>query len=171
MQAYIERYHPDSCGYNFQDKKRLKEDFEGFKPLSDINGDGKNDTLFIVPPFSMCDYDGRSYYFTDTSLPRLYTDTFCNWLKYFFVLPDIDEDGIKEIGFYYSSCASRYKSLCVYSLKNDKWDEIALAGFDIGTKDPEKIKFEDLVKKTGKNKFKVCEFMEGKTTWKSYTMK
>jgi hypothetical protein len=169
LRAYLEKYRTDTCGYIVHGKEKLREEFTGIKEIGDVNGDGRRDTVFLAQPFNYCD-EGRSYYFFDTSIPRIYTDTFCVGLERFFTVPDIDEDGADEVAFYASSCVSRYKWISVCSLQNGEWIETAGVIFDIVTRDPEKTNFETLIKKTGKGTFMVCEFNEGKTTWLQFSM-
>jgi hypothetical protein len=168
----IKKYYRDSCAPIIQSKKDLKDFFEGFKNLGDVNGDKKNDSIFILPPLNYCeDAEGQSYYFTDTSLPRLLSGSNCCHPCNFFKVPDIDEDGICEVGFYYSSCTSRYKSLEIYSLKNNQWQQIAASAFDILTQAPDKVRFEDLVRKISRNKFQIKNFDEGKKYWDTVELK
>ena len=53
-------------------------------------------------------------------------------------LDDIDEDGIREIGLYTSSCVSRYKALRVFALRTGTWREMSSVPFDIHCPDPPK---------------------------------
>jgi hypothetical protein len=169
VQTYRDRYQKDSCGIITYQNSNLKAEFEGIKTIKGIRGGKKNDSVFVMPPFNYCD-DGQSYCFYDNTLPRLYTDSYCCHPYNLFVIGDIDEDGAKEIGIYYSSCASRYKSLRIYSLKNGKWERIGDSDFDIFTGDPSKIQLDQLVKKISKGKFKICNFLDGKTKWEAITM-
>jgi hypothetical protein len=123
-----------------------------------------------MPMFNYCD-DGESYCFFDKTLPRLSTDSYCCQPGNLFVIDDIDEDGIREIGIYYSSCSGRYKSLRIYSLKQNNWKEIGTSDFDILTQDPTQVNFRNLVRKISKKKFKICNFIEGQTKWETITMK
>jgi hypothetical protein len=66
---------------------------------------------------------------------------------------------------------SRVKRIYLYTLKNNDWVEIGSGAFDTGMKDPTKTDFKKLVIKTGKKKFKVCDFVDGKITWQSFEMK
>jgi len=162
----IKKYDNDSCLPLVYGRKNLKEEFEGFKQLGDINNDNKNDSVFVLDPLNWCEYDdGQSYYFTDTSLPRVVSGSYCSRPANFFKAPDIDEDGICEVGFFFSSCVSRYKSLRVYRLKNEQWEQIAIAEFDIMTQDPAKVELETLVQKISKNRFQIKNFFEGKRYW------
>lgn len=167
---YFSKYQTDTCGIIVYDNSLLQSEFKGIKALCDINGNKKADSVFVIPPFNYCD-DGESYCFLDKSLPRLFTDSYCCHPDNLFVIEDIDEDGIKEIGIFYSSCVSRFKSLRIYSLKQQSWKEIGISIFDIQTQSPTKVKFEKLVKKVSKNKFIICEFNKGKTNWIKINMK
>ncbi len=144
----------------------IKSTFEGFKNLGDLNGDDRPDSVFFLDPFHYGDIDsGQSYYFTDTSLPRIPSDSYCCHINNVFVLPDIAENKTRELGIYYSSCASRYKSIRYYILKNGGWDQFATSEFDILTQDPSQINFSDLVKKLDQNTIAVKNFLELKTFW------
>ena len=170
IRNYVQKYHGDTCGVIAYKNNNLKEGFEGVKTIRSVYSNRKADAVFVVPPFNHCD-EGDSYCFYDQTLPRLYTESNCCHPNNLFILPDIDEDGIKEIGIYYSSCSSRFKALNIYSLKNGKWKEIASSTFDIFIKDPDKVRVNTLVKKISKSKFKICDFADGKTEWKIVTMK
>jgi hypothetical protein len=168
----IKKYDKDTCVPMVYEKKNLREGFEGFKNLGDINNDNNNDSVFVLQPLNWCEYDdGESYYFTDTTLPRLKSGSSCCHPTNFFKTADIDEDGICEVGFFYSTCVSRYKSLQVYRLKNSQWEQIATADFDVLTQDPEKVKLEDFVRKISKDKFQIKNFIEGKKYWDTISIK
>ncbi|RWY48001.1 hypothetical protein [Mucilaginibacter gilvus] len=170
VQAYMKRYQPDTCGILTYKNDRLKENFEGIATVRKINGDKGRDSVVVIPPFNYCD-EGDSYFFNDQKLPRLYTQSNCCHPNNLFVVEDIDEDGTREIGIFYSSCTSRFKALNIYSLQQNEWVKIAESTFDIFTKDPGKVKFNTLVRKIKKGEFKVCNFNDGKTTWETITMK
>lgn len=167
---YFSQYQTDTCGVLTHDISELKQEFEGIRIIKGIRTNKKSDTVFVLPNFNYCD-DGESYCFYDKTLPRLYTDSYCCHPENFFVCSDIDEDGINEVGIFYSSCASRYKSLRIYSLKENTWNEIGIATFDIMTKDPTEVNFGDLVKKVSKDKFQICIFDDGQTKWETIEMK
>jgi hypothetical protein len=167
---YFSKYQSDTCGIFTHKNSELKEEFEGVRIVKGIRTTKEKDTVLVIPNFNYCD-DGESYCFYDKTLPRLYTDSYCCHPDNFFVCTDIDEDGTNEVGIFYSSCSSRYKSLRIYSLKNDTWKKIGVGTFDIMTKDPTKVKYSDLVKKIGKDKFQICNFNEGQTEWKTITIK
>lgn len=159
MDAYLATYQPDSCGIITYENTDLKKEFEGIKNVGDINGDGINDTVFVMVPFKYCD-DGEAYVFFDTSLPRLLTDSYCCHPDNLFSIGDIDEDGFAEICIFYSSCASRFKALIAYSLKGGKWKEIGRCGFDIAFMKPNK---EKRVRKVGKGKFEMLQIIDKET--------
>lgn len=167
---YFSLHQVDTCGILTHKNSELKEEFEGIRIVKGIRTDKQSDTVFVMPTFNYCE-NGESYCFYDKTLPRIYTDSYCCHPDNFFVCNDIDEDGINEIGIFYSSCASRYKSLRIYSLKKNTWNEIGFATFDVLTKEPTKVKFSDLVKKVSKNKFQICSFNEGQTRWETIKMK
>ena len=76
LKKYLQKYQTDTCGTIVYKDSTLKSDFEGVKYLGDINGNKISDSVFVLPPFNYCD-DGDSYVFFDTTLPRLYTDSYC----------------------------------------------------------------------------------------------
>jgi hypothetical protein len=76
VRNYIQRYGVDTCSIFTYDNKDLKAGFEGLASVNDINGNGRADSVFVMPPFNSCE-NGESYCFTDSSLPRLQTDSEC----------------------------------------------------------------------------------------------
>ncbi len=169
---YFSKYQSDTCGIFTHKNSELKDEFDGIRIIKGIKTSKQKDTVFVIPNFNFCD-DGESYYFFDKTLPRLYTDSYCCHPDNFFVCTDINEDGINEVGIFYSSCSSRYKSLRIYSLQKDidSWKEIGIGTFDVMTKDPTKVKYGDLIKKICKDKFQICNFSDGQTEWKTLIMK
>jgi hypothetical protein len=173
LKNYLSKYQTDTCGIIAYSDKDLKEGFEGIKNIGDINGDKIADTVFIVPPFNYCD-DGYSYSFFDTTLPRLFTDSYCCHPDNLFSIGDIDEDGTSEICIFYSSCVSRFKSLIAYSLKDGQWKQIGRCTFDINVMKPDK---EKRVRKISKGKFEMLEIVinnfdkkpSGDKEWKQFT--
>jgi hypothetical protein len=166
---YFETYRTDTCEVYSLTPASLREDFEGVRAIKGIRVTKSTDTVFVVPRISWC--EGNSYCFFDKTLPRLQTDSECCHPSKVFVVDDIDEDGVREIGIWYSSCTSRFKSLLIYTLKKNTWQEIASSDFDILTQDPSKVVYSNLVKKIKKGKFKICNFLEGDTYWTTITMK
>jgi hypothetical protein len=169
IQAYLNEYLIDTCGIITYKSSILKSEFAGIKTISSITNSDTRDSVFVFPPFGYCD-GGQSYCFFDEKLPRLKTDSYCCDPENLFVVQDIDEDGIKKIGIYYSTCASRYKSLRIYSLKSGQWKEIGESDFDVLTQDPTKVQFNKLVKKISKKKFKICSFIDGEKKWNIISM-
>ena len=167
LKRYLSKYQTDTCGIVTYENTSLKEGFDGIKNIGDINGNEINDTIFVLPPFNYCD-DGYSYSFFDTSLPRLYTDSYCCRPDNLFSIGDIDEDGVSEICIFYSSCVSRFKSLIAYSLKDNKWKQIGRCTFDINFMKPNK---EQRVRKTGKGKFEMLEIVDNEKNkeWKEFS--
>lgn len=163
----INKYQQDSCVIITYENSVLKEGYEGIKVVGDINNDKIPDTVFVLPPFNFCE-EGESYYFSDTSLPRLFTESYCCHPENLFSIGDIDEDGIAEICIFHSSCVSRFKSLRAYSLKNNTWKAIGHVTFDINFMKPGK---ENRVKKTGKGKFEMLEIVDAPENkkWKQFS--
>ena len=134
-----------------------------YRSLGDINHDGKKDSVFLMPEFINSDTTKRlgdfcrSFTFTDKSLSRIQEDEGCNQLDNIFVVGDIDEDGLKEIGLYTSSCVSRYKSLRVYSFKKNQWKEVGAVTFDLTYDRPPK---EKRIKIISKGKFAMREISD-----------
>ncbi|MEO8712208.1 MAG: hypothetical protein ABI405_08810 [Parafilimonas sp.] len=176
MKNYLSKYQRDTCGIVTYQDTLLKSEFEGVKNIGDINNDKLNDTVFVVPTFNYCD-DGNSYVFFDSSLPRLSTDSYCCHPGNIFSVGDIDEDGICEIGQYYSSCASHYKLLIVYSLKKNQWKEVGNCVYDLFYMDIGKP-YSYFVRKISKGKFEMLEITNltddktkiGKRNWKQFSM-
>ncbi len=104
--------------------KHYLPDFDGILSIGIIKKSKPIDSVFVLPRLRWCDNDGDAYYFTDTSLPRLETDSYCCHPNNLFNIGDIDEDGIAEIAQWNSSCVSRFKSLLVWSLKANHWKKI-----------------------------------------------
>ncbi len=127
-----------------------------FKVLGDINSDGKIDSVFLLPELFDGDL-GQSFTFTDIRLSKIQTGVQCNHLANLFVIDDIDEDGIKEIGLYYSSCASRFKMLRVYTFESGQWNEAGSVVFDLNYTKPSMQK---RIKKIGKGKFAMREITD-----------
>ncbi|WP_269225034.1 hypothetical protein [Flavobacterium eburneipallidum] len=155
------------------DKKTKKE----FKNLGDLNGDGKNDFVFILPSLGWCE-EGQSYYFTNNKIPRILTESNCCHIEGIFSIGDIDEDGGNEIAEFNSSCASNFKVFKIWTLKNDKWELVDDFLFFINNGKYDAFKdFNKMYKKISKNKFKFLEISDRRANgeivieWKSVTMK
>lgn len=172
---YFKKYNSNSCEPIAYLKKDLKEEYLGFKNLGDINHNHRKDSVFVLNPLTLCEEkNGQSYYFTDTTLPRLQTDSYCCHPSSIFSVDDIDEDGIDEIGQYYSSCVSRYKSLIVYSLKKGEWKQVGQCIFDLHYSEFE-TNYKSYVRKLKKNSFAMLEITDltdkayvGKKHWVTF---
>lgn len=166
-----------NCLPMIKEIKTLIEFQEGVKNLGDLNGDKRDDLVYVLFPLTECE-EGQSYYFSDTKIPRIETESGCCHPESLFSMGDIDEDGGNEIGEYYSSCAGNFKTITVWTLKNNKWKEIETFSFYYNNGQYEALKdFHKLYKKIAKNKFKFLEiydtFKDGKVDkeWKTITMK
>ena len=182
LKYYFNKYLPDTCTHFHLPKSDLIKNFEGVISLGDINHNNIPDSVFVLEPITYCrfkdekEFDGDAYYFTDTTLPRLQTGSECCHPQNIFSVGDIDEDGVSEIGQFFSSCASHYKSLYVYSLKNKQWKEIGHSCFDLFYMDIKKP-FSYWIKKTGKSQFEMLQITDlttkqkiGKKDWLKFTM-
>ncbi|WP_133054055.1 hypothetical protein [Niastella yeongjuensis] len=174
LNYYFSKYGSDTTRSSYW-QQEMKEGFEGLYSIGHIKNNLKMDSVFVLPPLT--DIEGQCYYFTDTTLPRLQTDSYCCHPSNIFLVGDIDEDGVSEIGQYYSSCVSHYKSLYVYSLKNKAWREIGHCVYDLNYMDIDKP-YSYFVKKISKNKFKMLEITDltpdtakiGKRNWIRFSL-
>lgn len=176
IKFYLTHYQNDTCKAEKYNESSFLKDFEGIKEIGDLNYDKKIDSVFVLPALNLCE-NGQSYYFSDTKLPRLSTESNCCHPENVFFVGDIDEDGVSEIGQYFSSCASRYKSLYVYSLKDNLWKEVGHCVYDLNFSG-EKENYDNYVKKTGKGAFEMLEITDltkdkskiGKKNWLKFKM-
>ncbi|KIA98242.1 hypothetical protein OA93_10665 [Flavobacterium sp. KMS] len=145
----------------FRLKKKMFDEYynEGFNNLGDLNGDKKEDYVFVLHALNYCE-EGDSYYFTDNSIPRILTDSNCCHPSSIINIGDIDKDGKSEIAEYYSSCASRYKAITIYSLKDSKWKEIKSFSFVLNDKYFIDKDFKKLFRKTSKNNLEYYEIKD-----------
>lgn len=151
---YVKKYTDPACKKLVYAKRDIREAIEKPFLLGNIRKNKKTSVFLLL---SFCDYEnGKSYYFTDTSLPRLSADVYCTHPENIFLVGDIDEDGVSEIGEYYSSCASHYKSLRVWTLKNKQWHRVGISTFDLYHMDTEKP-HSSYVKKIRKGEFAMYE--------------
>ena len=155
----------------------LEYNFKGVKDLGDLDNDGINDKLFILHPLNRCE-EGQSYYFSNKKIPRIQTESNCCHLSSIINIGDINEDGKAEIAEYFSSCASRYKSITVYSLKeNYEWSEIISFSFVLNDSIYIEKDFDKLFKKVSKGQLEYYEIedlnIEGKimAAWKKIEIK
>ena len=173
LRYYFDKYEDSSNGVRIYMDTTLIKDFEGVKELGYLNRDKIKDSVYVLPELNIIE-DGQSYYFSDTTIPRLHTESFCCHPYNMFLVGDIDEDGISEVGLFVSACTSRYKALYVYSLKNNKWKEVGNVCFDILYEKPNK---EKRVRKIGKGKFEMLEISDcvsdkknaGKPHWRKFS--
>ncbi|CAD0001114.1 hypothetical protein FLACHUCJ7_00378 [Flavobacterium chungangense] len=160
----ISKYEAESrkkgC-YPLRLQKKMFNEFyiEGFNNLGDLNGDNKADSVFVLHALNHCE-EGDSYYFTDNSIPRILTDSNCCHPYSILNIGDIDEDGKSEIAEYYSSCASRYKAITIYSLKESGWKEIKSFSFVLNDKYFIDKDFKKLFRKTSKNHLEYYEISD-----------
>jgi len=165
LKYYYSKY---GLPWQFDDREAIKESLKDLHYIGHIKNNRKKDSVFAIQ---------AAYYFTDTTLSPLFTDSYCCHPSNIFLVGDIDEDGISEIGQYYSTCVSHYKSLHVYTYKNNDWQEIGHCVFDQNYMDEEKP-YSYWVKKVSKNKFKMLEITDltedktkiGKRNWKQFSM-
>ncbi|PQJ32567.1 hypothetical protein BST92_11805 [Nonlabens arenilitoris] len=153
------------------------ERYSIIKSLGDINKDGINDSIIIIPELFITkenSYEnGSSAIFTDKKIPRIRVDVPCLETDYFFPVDDINNDGNTELGKYYTSCSSRFKSLELISLSQEKWKIKGRVTFDVFYEEPEK---EQRIEKIERNKFRMREITSENTdniidTWKTFEMK
>lgn len=157
ISKYSDESSKNKC-YPIRLNKNIFNEFynEGFEYIGDLNGDGKEDYVFVLPALNYCE-EGDSYYFTNNNIPRILTDSNCCHPNNIINIGDIDEDGNMEIAEYYSSCASRYKAITIYSLKNSKWNEIKSFSFVLNDKYSIEKDFKKLFRKTSKNQLEYYE--------------
>lgn len=159
-----ELYNKKNKCYPIRISKKTVSEFyrQGFKNLGDLNGDKKDDSVFVLYGLNSCE-DGNSYYFTDNKIPRIQTESYCCHPESLFSIGDIDEDGGNEIAEYYSSCASNFKTFRIWTLKDKKWKLIKQFGFYYNNGKYEAFKdFDKLYRKISKNKFKFLEISDMK---------
>jgi len=170
---YVSKFDTAQCIKEKYSKSLLRTTIEGVKEIGTLLSTNKLDSVFILPPINRCEI-GQSFYFSDTIFPRLETTSNCCHVEDLFILEDIDEDGVNEIGYYYSSCSSRYKSLYVYSLKNNIWQKVGHCVFDLNFSKP--VLFNNFIRKTSKGSFEMLEvtdlsrdkYTSGKPLWLEY---
>jgi len=182
LKYYLAKYSSDSCDALLYDKADLKRNFEGILKLGNIRSN-KSSSVFVLNPINYCkfddeeSFDGQAYYFTDTTLPRLQTESYCCHPSNIFLVGDIDEDGVTEIGQYFSSCSSHYKTLFVWTFKNNRWHQVGASVFDQRYMSYGKP-FSSYIRKIRKNKFEMLEITDltddkakiGKENWKKFSL-
>lgn len=133
--------------------------FKKVKAIGDINGDHKIDSVMLMPEMIYSsDYgyeEGTALVFTDPAIPRIRINQLCVQFQNFFVVGDIDEDGWMELGQYYSSCASRYKTLILLSCdKKIAWKEVEYCAYDTYSPEPH---FSTRIRKIKKNQYEMID--------------
>lgn len=156
LKFYFKKYSNENCVLQEYDDSSLRADFDQPITLGYLNQNKIKDSVFVLPELNVCE-EGDSYYFSDTTIPRLQTESVCCHPDNIFLVGDIDEDGISEIGQYYSSCVSHYKSLWVWTLKKGKWVNIGQCVFDLSFEKPDMKK---RIRKIGKAKFEMLEITD-----------
>lgn len=132
---------------------------EGMVNVGDLDGDKKDEFVFVLTPLNSCE-EGDSYYFTNNNIPRIKTDSGCCHPRNILNIGDIDEDGKMEIAEYYSSCASRYKAITIYSFKKSKWKEIKSFSFVLNDQFSIEKDFKKLFRKISKNNLEYYEISD-----------
>lgn len=150
--------------------------FTKVKSLGDINNNFINDSIMVIPELFITEEgsyeNGASIIFTDASIPRIRVDVPCLDVDFIFTVDDINEDGIKELGKYSTSCASRFKGLQLITIKDEKWIIDNQVIFDVLFEEPH---FSKRIEKTGLNTYKMREIsLETVDTkydiWKEFTL-
>ena len=133
--------------------------FKNVKAIGDINGDDKIDSVMLMPEMIYSsDYgyeEGTALVFSDPAIPRIKVNQPCVQFQNFFVVGDIDEDGWMELGQYYSSCASRYKTLILLRCDKKKtWKEVEYCAYDTYSPEPH---FSTRIRKIKKNQYEMID--------------
>ncbi len=175
----VRSYMMDGRTIVLLDRLFAEEDQLIAQPFADIDGDHTMDSVLVMPEGvvdSTTWSEGQSFVFTDRRFGKLRSpEPGCNHVPNMFLLDDIDEDGMHEVGLYTSSCASRYKAVRVFTLRPDTtWHELGSITFDIHCPEPPK---EARVRKLSKGSFEMlrveCEGAEGQVTverWEPRTL-
>lgn len=136
------------------------EEFRKFQVYGDINGDKQLDSAFLVPELqhTLRDgyEDGVTVIFSDPKIPYIKVNQMCVQFQNFSPIGDIDEDGWLEMLQYYSSCASRYKSLILLKCTPNRkeWAEVESCTYDTYYDDPP---WQQRIRKLRKNQFEMIE--------------
>jgi hypothetical protein len=159
VRFHITKNSGNDCKNFVFEKKYLKQTLEPAVVLGNIRK-GVNTSVFNLLPIAVCDsslFTGyKDYYFTDTVLPKFPATEGCTHPHDIFRVGDIDEDGVSEIGHYYSSCVSHYKSLHVWTLRKNTWVEVGVSTFDQRFMSYDRP-FSSYVRKRGKGVFEMYE--------------
>lgn len=155
----LSKYINRDCIPTRLSKEELIKKFEGFQNIGDIDRDKKDDFVFVLSPLDFCE-EGQSYYFSNPDIPRIFSDSYCCHPNSIFSIGDIDEDGSNEIAQYFSSCASRYKKIIIWTLKGNKWESIDEFTFTLNDKFEIFEDFDKLSSKVSKGVFKFLEISD-----------
>ena len=155
----LRRYFNKDCIPTKFSKADLIDNFEGYQNIGDIDKDQKDDFVFVLKPLNICE-EGESYYFSNPEIPRILSNSYCCHPNSIFSIGDIDEDGRNEIAQYYSSCASRYKSIIVWTLKEHQWESIGKFAYTLNDEFEVFKDFPKLSKKLSKGVFKFLEISD-----------
>ncbi len=150
---YFKKYTKDSSGLGEFLSNGIYEDRSGIKPVGCFRLNGIPDSIFVLPPLCAAD-TGQSYYFSDTTIPRLRTKFCCCDPEFIFLTGDIDEDGISEIGQLEFSCNGRSQSLAVWSVRHGNWRKVGECSYDMNIETPA---MKTRVKKTGRGSFEMLD--------------
>lgn len=158
----LSQYDTSSTKFCLPDKlsaRQMTEEFEGFRNVGDIDNDNREDFVFVLAPINRCE-EGQSYYFSNPGIPRISTDSNCCHPESIFSIGDIDEDGRNELGEYYSSCASRYKAITIWTLKEGKWKEVETFSYVLNNEYKVLKDFNSMSLKISKGTFKFLEIKD-----------
>lgn len=156
----LERYVDPACPADTVLTDDYLERFEGIKDLGDLDGDGIREKVFILHAANRCE-EGQSYYFSNPLISRIYTTSNCCHLSSLITIGDINEDGKAEVAEYFSSCASRYKAITVYSLNDSlHWKEIVSFPFVLNDSLSIEKDFEKLFKKASRGQLEYLEIQD-----------
>lgn len=137
---------------------RNLDDYNQVRGLGDIDNDNIIDSIISIPEMvAILNNDTiteLAYYssinFTNNNLPRIVETEITINNNSIFLVNDIDEDGIKEVGKYFTTGASRFKGLQLISLQKNEWELQGQVIFDLNYPNPKK---ETRFKKLEINKF------------------
>lgn len=158
----IKQYLKSDCYPIRRNKMNLIQAFEGFQNIGDIDNDGKDDFVFVLPSLNYCE-EGESYYFSNPKIERIYTESNCCHPYSILDIGDIDEDGANEIAQYFSGCASRYKKINIWTLRDNKWKLIDNVQFTLNDFYEPFRDFHKLYKKKSKGIVQFLEISDVKT--------
>lgn len=163
LQPRIKKYIVDSMVLVMADYllENLAE-FKKVKVIGDINGDKRIDSVQLMPELIYStEYgyeEGISVVFSDPKIPRIKVNSMCVNFDFLFPVGDIDEDGWMELGQYYTSCASRYKTLVLLRCnKKNTWKEVEYCAYDTYFPEPH---ISTRIRKIKKNQYEMTEITD-----------